>query len=289
MRISERGTLLKLLFPDQAPTTGQPLPEYENPPVVETSVGIQFDGLDGYRSLHAAKFWDRVRGEYSRLEEFPPLEPVFETFGQSSGQAPQMQMELVQGAIQPRFFFINEGGNQLVQLQADRLFFNWRRVNRAESYPRYAHVREELNKQLNLLTAWASEEGLGRIVPTQCEAVYVNRIPLQDANGNGCGLSFFFPWLNGLKGVTESGTFNFRRRLSTENGEPIARLHCMLNYGTDEENKREAHLVLHVRGRPISPHISDCLELIDAERDVIVRTFTDITSAEAHLLWERKR
>jgi len=281
---------LRLSFPDQASLPGDPLPEYAAPPVAETTVGIQFDGLDAYNSLAAADFWAEVKAQFPAVEERQPLEPAFETFGPSDGANAVARIEMVTEVIQPRFFFVSKDEAQLIQLQRDRLFYNWRRTDAALEYPRYSHVRGCLSENLDRLYRWAARLELGEVVPTQCEAVYVNRIPLADAEGNKCGLSFIFPWLNGLKGMTEDGIFRFRRRLNDETGQPVARLNFDLRYGTDEEGGREAHLMLAVRGRPSELLTKEaCLAFIDAEREVIVRTFTEVTSEDAHKLWERTR
>lgn len=278
---------MRLIYPEQAYSSDDPLPEFAAPPVIETSIGVQFDGLDGYATLHAASYWERIQTEYPRLEEHPPLDPAFETFGPADGQIGQAQIQLVQGAMQPRYFFINNNDDKLVQLQGDRLFLNWRKRNESSEYPRHTHIRAEFEKKLEELAKWAGEKGLGPVNPTQCEALYVNRIPLRDGEGINCGLSYFFPWLQNLTGTTESGSFNFNHRLASEQGGPLARLHMSLHYGTDPEGKREARLMLHVRGRPLEPSIEGCLSMIDAEREIIVRTFAELTSAKAHAIWER--
>jgi uncharacterized protein (TIGR04255 family) len=257
--------------------------------VVETSLGIQFEGLDGYRSLSAAGYWERIRDRYPNLEEHPPLDPRFETFGPSNGQLGQPQFQLIQGAIQPRYLFLSNAGDEIVQLQADRLFFNWRKRSATHVYPRHSYVRGILKERLDDLWQWSEHLGLGEVHPTQCEAIYVNRIPLKDGGGAHCQLSYIFPWLKGLMGTatTEGGTFRTRRRLLGETGQPVARLHLTLRYGTDADGDREALLHLHVRGQPLSPTMDGCLDMIDAQRAIIVRTFAEITSAEAHAIWER--
>ncbi len=278
---------MRLIYPEQTSSLGDPLPEFAAPPVIETSIGIQFDGLDAYTSLDAASYWARIRSEYPRLEEHPPLDPAFETFGPADGQIGQAQIQLVQGAMRPRYFFINARDDKLVQMQGDRLFFNWRKRSEADEYPRHAGVRAEFLDKFEKLIAWADEENIGQINPTQCEALYVNRIPLRDSAGSNCGLSYIFPWLQNLTGTTESGSFIFNRKLTNEEGRPLARLHMSLHYGTDPEGKREARLMLHVRGSPLEPSTNGCLAMIDAERDMIVRTFAELTSEKAHAIWER--
>ncbi|QLC25668.1 TIGR04255 family protein [Parasphingopyxis algicola] len=280
---------MKLKFPDEASAPTDALPEYESPPVVETSIGVQFEGLEGFQSLHAASFWERIRDKYVRLEERPPLDPAFETFGPRSAPLGVPELQMIQAPIQPRFFFISEDDSELVQLQKDRLFFNWRKRPGAEEYPRYVHVREKIESLFQMLRDWSRDEGLGKPRPTQCEAIYVNIIPLVDSAGEACGLSYVFPWLVGMMGTTEDGVFKFRRVLQNQSGIPVARLHVSLEYGTEEESRRSARLNLHVRGHPAEQTFNKSLEMIDAEREIIVRTFTEITSKEAHMMWERQK
>ena len=135
---------MRLLFKDQAAAPEDPLPEYDSPPVIETSVGIQFDGLDQYTSLAAADFRKEIVATYPIVEEWPPLDPGFETFGASDSRIINPQLTLITEAIRPRFFFVTRDGSELLQLQRDRLFFNWRRTEKGEAYPRYTHVRAQL-------------------------------------------------------------------------------------------------------------------------------------------------
>ena len=250
---------------------------------------MQFEGLAPFKALQAASFRELVRKSYPNLDEFPPLEPVFETFGPRSSKLETPEIQLLTGPVRPRLFFVSEDDSELIQLQHDRLFYNWRRRPGAEAYPRYGYVRDRLAEAFDALSRWAAAEGLGRPKAVQAEAVYVNSIPLKDPTGEACGLSFYFRWLQGLMGMTEDGAFRFRRRLENEAGEPVARLHFNLQYGTDEESSRVATMNLHVRGQPSSSSFDDCLEMIDAERAIIVRTFTEITSDNAHKIWERKQ
>jgi uncharacterized protein (TIGR04255 family) len=278
---------LRLHFPDQE-SLEVTLPNFGAPPLVEMSLGIQFDGLLNYTSLAAADFRTLLKTDFPMIEEHPPLEPTFETFGPGDSKLSNPRLEIVQAPISPRFFFVSSDRTELVQLQRDRLFFNWRQTERHEMYPRYGYVRDRLKTQLVRLKQWAREGKLGTVNPTQCEALYLNRMPLRDALGEQCGLSHVFPWFAGLSGTTEDGVFTYRRRLLNDREEPVARLFFNMRYGTDEEGNREAQLFLIVRGRPEDSSIDGCLSFIDAARAVIVHTFTEITSREAHEIWDRK-
>ena len=42
----------------------------------------------------------------------------------------------------PRFWFVNESGNELVQVQRDRFIRNWRKTEGQPGYPSYDNLRE---------------------------------------------------------------------------------------------------------------------------------------------------
>lgn len=277
---------MKLHFEGQSPITDADLVDYGAPPVVEVTLGFQFEQITGYNSIRAAGFWNILKDEYPNIEEQPPLEPGFETFGANDSAIVATRVELFPASsIQPRFFFANASGSELLQLQRDRLHLNWRGTAAGESYPRYPTLRARFERVLAAHRDWASS--MGSIVqPTQVEIAYVNRVPLVDENKQPCGLSYLFPWLEGLPGHTENGAFQFRRKLFDESQQPIARLHFTLQYGTDELGQREAQLVFLVRGRPTEATQSHCLAMLDGGRKIIVHTFTMMTSKTAHSLWK---
>lgn len=277
---------MRLNFLDVPVTDAASLPEYSRPPVVEVSVGIQFTGLRRYTSFLAADLYDEAKRNYPIVEEHAPLDPAFETFGGGSGTAP-VRFELVAGPLQPRFFFLSSDGSELLQFQKDRLHYNWRKTAADLTYPRYPSVRSKLKKAFGWLEEWVRRHDLGSINITQCEVVYVNSIPLVDAVNEQCDLSKLFPWFEGLPGRTEDGNFQFRQPLFDEQGRPAARLTCTLQYATDASGHREARLMLLVRGRPNEAGDVDFLEFFDEGRKIIVHTFTNITTSDAHAFWGR--
>lgn len=279
---------MQLHFPDEPPIEDSGLADYAAPPVIEVTLGYQFEPALSYNSLMAADFWDRVSDKYPVVEEHSALDPVFETFGANDGAIPnQVHVEFVSRAPQPRFFFRSERGSELLQFQRDRLHFNWRGFAAEEPYPRYPAVRSRFEEALAEHDQWSRGiEWNPR--PTQAEIAYINRVPLIDGNGDPCGLSQLFPWLAGLPGTTETGAFNFKRRLLDKADRPVARLHFSLQYGTDDRGDRAAQLMFLVRGLPHEVSRSSCLDFLDEGRKVIVNTFTSMTSSAAHARWERQ-
>jgi len=279
---------LTLHFEGEAAIADADLADYGVPPVIEVSLGFQFEAIPTYNSLIAADFWQRVRADYPHVDEQPPFDAAFETFGANDGAIQQQRIEFQPiGVIQPRFLLINESGSELLQFQRDRLHLNWRGFVTKEAYPRYPTLRKRFEAVLATHRDWASAIG-ATVQPTQAEVVYVNRIRLIDERGEPCKLSHLFPWLGGVPGHTENGAFQFRRKLLDDANQPVARLHFTLQYGTDERGQREAQLVFLVRGRPSEPSQDNCLAMLDAGRKIIVHTFTTMTSDLAHSLWEKQ-
>src|SRR5687768_12321700 len=97
------------------------------------TVGIETFGL----------FAPKVRRQFPGLERQPPLPPMSETFDQRPG-LPSINVQFSDPASLPRLWLVSQSGEELVQLQHDRLSLNWRRVGTSTSYPRYKHLRNRV-------------------------------------------------------------------------------------------------------------------------------------------------
>ena len=62
-------------------TNMHPLPSYENPPVVEVALSVQFEGPQTLRTPELGLFWQGLRDRFPKLEEHPPLDSVIGQFG----------------------------------------------------------------------------------------------------------------------------------------------------------------------------------------------------------------
>ena len=155
------------------------LPEYDEPPVVEVAISLQFKVLESLRSPYFGLLWSVFRQEgYSRIEEHGELEPAFEVFEPTSLPSVGIRVQTFDDAPPPpRVWLLNEPQNELIQIQGDRLILNWRRGAQSEPYPRYSHIIERFRSALASFIQFAMSEKLGDVVPTQCEVTYVNHIP----------------------------------------------------------------------------------------------------------------
>ena len=77
------------------PDTTDPLPDYNDPPVVETVLGVQFDRLPGFKNAHLGAFWKTLNAaEWPVVQDAPPLAPQFERFDKSVRWAKGVQLQL---------------------------------------------------------------------------------------------------------------------------------------------------------------------------------------------------
>jgi uncharacterized protein (TIGR04255 family) len=141
------------------------LPSYKRPPVTEVVCGVRFNPSQNFTLPHIGLLWNKFRGEYPQVEHAPPLVSAHG----------ELLLDKVTGAPLPRVWFINQPGNQLVQFQPDRIYFNWRQRN--DIYPRYEYVILRFEEVLGTLQAFFEEFQLGEFTPIECELTYINHIP----------------------------------------------------------------------------------------------------------------
>ena len=86
-----------------------PLPEYDNPPLIEVVFGVQFKELEKLKTLHMGAFWEKIsKTEYPNFEDKPPLAHVIESYDEPQAKPAEMTIERVNAPPLPRFFFISE-------------------------------------------------------------------------------------------------------------------------------------------------------------------------------------
>ncbi len=267
------------------------LPNFEHPPVVEVAISLQFQKCQGLRSIQMASLLPRF-SQFTKSEEHPQLEPVIEQL-EPGPVRPTMQFEISNVPPTPRFFFLNDPGTELIQIQQDRFGHNWRKIGSQENYPRYEVIKTQFNENLETFCSYLNEQKLGKFVPKQCEITYVNHIEA----GNGwnefseIGQVFTTQQANYSDDfLNHSETVSFSETHIIRNGEaPIGRLRINVEpaYLTGT-SKKVFKMVLVARGAPLSADISGVLNFLDIGREWVVRGFTSITQESMHKIWGRK-
>lgn len=163
-------------------------PSFDNPPVVETAMSIQFDELTGFKAIHFGLFHERIAEHYPISEDHPRLQPIEELFP----KAPAMSGFQFHAGVRPQrvWFKDTEFGSQLVQLQPDRFTFNWRRPDNDVPYPRYTQNSQQCFREFYAFVEFCRQTPeLGEIRPNMCEVAYVNHIwPTPESNETAIAL-----------------------------------------------------------------------------------------------------
>ena len=146
------------------PCSADRLPSYLHPPVNEVVCGVKFQPPPNFTLPYIGLLWNKFREKYPRVEHAATI-----AMGPN-----QILIDTATGVPLPRVLFINKQDNQLVQFQADRIYFNWRQ--RQDMYPRYENVIENFEEVLDSLEAFFKESEFGEFIPVECELTYLNHI-----------------------------------------------------------------------------------------------------------------
>ncbi|WP_368507900.1 TIGR04255 family protein [Bradyrhizobium lupini] len=266
------------------------LPEFRAPPLTEVALGAQFDVIPGFLTPHVGLVWQRFRDQFPLLEEQQALPPIFETFGPN----PQfgMSLQLVAGPETPRVFFINQARTELLQVQKDRFLHNWRKVGAADSYPRFERMLETFKTGFATFSDAISSEGLGSIIPNQCEVTYINQMPVASGGSLSDITDDLFGQHTGSLALDDLGKpedlrFLLRYIMRDDDGKPMGRLLASAEPGRRLDGQAIIQLTLTARGRPTTPDENGIVDFLNKGRISVVKGFAHLTGPKMHKLWER--
>jgi uncharacterized protein (TIGR04255 family) len=265
------------------------LPDFENPPVVETVLSIQFEPLSQMRAAHFGLFWEQIRERYPKTEERSSLDPVIERFPEPVRRRVGLQFPVLEVPPLPRFWFIHRNENELIQLQADRFIKNWRKSGEGDAYPHYEKVRDWLEQDFRKFQDFASREKLGTIDVNQCEVTYVNHIVAGEGWASHEDLDKVLTmWKHPgapFPGKAEDAAFHARFPIRDGSGHPVGRLHADVQAAIRNTDGKPM-FVLNLTARGL---LGKSTEFLDLGREWIVRSFAEMTTTEMHEVWKRKR
>lgn len=277
--------------------TEVPLPEYTNPPLVETVLGIQFDPFPKFSNAHLGAYWASIRGEeWNIVADAHALEPQFEKFGGSQkwsevGFRIKLSQETA-GRLQIR----NSSETRMIQVQNGRFHLNWLGEH-GGIYPKYQTIRDDFLREFAVFESFVSGEGLGNIVPNQWEVTYVNHVPRNTVWHEPHGWNFFKP----LSGIDRYGQLNQLESFSGEWHfvilENAGRLHVHWQHGmkqTEKEKKSKdlelIRLAFTARGPVHAKNASRraILDGLNLGHESIVNAFCELSSDKANDYWGLK-
>jgi uncharacterized protein (TIGR04255 family) len=266
------------------------LPKFEDPPVVETVLGVQFEPLPGYTAAHAGRFWTEYLNEdWPSTIETDRISEQFERFGQDVRWVPN-RIKLLQDAPSPRIQFVSKDEERMIQVQNTRFHYNWRK--RERHYPSYDDSILFFEKAWADFKEFCAKSEIHEPKPNQWEMTYVNHIPKGDLWSSVLDWKNVIPdlWIPAARAeepLLENINSNWRFNI----GHGLGRLHISLAHIMlpGEEGREAIRLDLTARGPIDNESEANVRQGLDLGHSAIVRTFTDMSSDNAHKSWKRRR
>jgi uncharacterized protein (TIGR04255 family) len=261
------------------------LPEFENPPLHEVVIGLQFRAQRPLAATDAGLYWSRIRDEYPHLTEAPPLGPISEA--PTPGMADDGLMRLSTLPPLRRCWFADRSGNRLLQLDSTRYLANWRKVTSEDVYPRFEGILDEFMRRWADFCAFCQANALGDPTATHGEVTYVNIIekgPLWDSPAQWDRVLAF---LGAVSDPTDAGELEQVEYAATSRipGRD-ARLHVRAEPALRQEDMENVlRFALTATGRLDT----QCDQWICFAREAVVRAFACFTTEDAHRVWRRTK
>lgn len=248
---------------------------------------MQFESLKDLRAIHLGALWDELgRKDYPHFEEQPPVPNMIERFGRVLANKPP-RFELLNLPPLARYFFVSDSRTEAIQVQQDRLTFNWRKLGDDAMYPRFGYIASKFGECAYAVERFLSREKLGSIRVDQAEVTYVNQI-----SGKSIGTRME-KVLSVFSGQYTDGYLPEPERVSVDLVFPLkgdAKQYGRLYIRSETGTSSDAGLMdlrLIARGKPFGNDIKATLDFLALGRASIVHGFASITSKEKHKEWGR--
>ena len=244
---------------------------FKKPPINEVALGYTFLVRPDLLIPHLGRFWAEIIDAYPNCQHAPP---IFD--GPDLGVLGDLPL--------PRIWFVSADNTRLVQLQQDRLIFNWRDVGEDRSYVRFPAIRAEFERVRDLFQKYVASVTDQPIVATGYSLAYVNIIRRTENWSSFGDVSVVFPdllWRGENRFLPRPIEQVWKAKFSLPNdfGTILADVQpAKLVKGNDAILKFElTALSGSVGGRSI-----DFGEWVQVAHDWIVRSFKDLTGGEMH-------
>lgn len=254
-------------------------PRYQDPPVVETAIGVQFPPVPGLSVVHLARLQDAWSDEYPALSERPG------TFPQPALQENGAVLQFGFGPSPIRIWAEQAETGLLVQTQNDRLVLNWRAQMSSGPYPHYAVLRDEFLRLWDRYCAGVSQQGLGVPVPQTVEFTYVNNVPLPESESVADVMTFLTIPEGLLPGADVATRFQLIRQVTVPGSGAVAQLVVV---GEPQFGPDGRSLQLTITTTVPASDGTDLSGATSAAHALAANTFAAVTSDGEQTRWGRQ-
>jgi uncharacterized protein (TIGR04255 family) len=255
------------------------LPDYDNPPAVETVLGVRFSSIERWNVFHYGLLLSKFKDEYPKQELHPPLGEV--TF-QFSPTGPLADVPV-------RCWFINRDDTQLVQIQNNCFIRNWRRTEQTPNYLHYDVIRPLFQRDWKLFQEFLKEQDLRSPTLWQCEVSYINHFVRGRDWNEYKDLHKLYPAWKGMSSesfFSQPQNIAFSASYGLGNGSSLQFVSQPAIRRAD--GAEIIQLSITALGKPAGSEEADILRLLDQGRESVVRGFAEFLDETAQTRWGRK-
>lgn len=265
-------------------TRPEHLPDFANPPLNEVVLGVQFAPSRTFQRIFSYEVWQLFKQTFPNVQEHPPLMPTFETFGLPTG--PQFNFGF--GPEPSRFWFLSPNQDELIQFQNDKLLHNWRKIgDQTNEYPRFEKMIVAVETEMNALEGYFLSSSRQKLEINQCEISYINHIYLEDGT-HILTPSEILRFANFGERQPDDISISFRTTIYDDSQRPIGRITCEAQTAINNLDQRQMiSLTITARGAPKGTSIADALSFLKLGREMVVKTFAEVTTDLCHERWGR--
>jgi uncharacterized protein (TIGR04255 family) len=264
--------------PTELPLATQRIVDFQRPPVAETALGVVFAPLSAWSVLHFGLLWARFRDLYPQPEI------------KTAGGVGELRFNSTEGidfnAAPIKGLFIDQGGNQLVQIQRNAFIRNWRQTEQTTEYQHYENVLPLFQRDWQTFCEFLDSEKLGQVEVVQCEVTYINQLVRGNEWQTYDDVSRIFriwsranaDFLSASQMVSFVTVFELPDRAGT--------LQVVLQPGLRKRDGKEIiQFSLTATGKPAGSSLAEILRWLDFGHAAVVTSFRDLTTPEMHAHW----
>ena len=252
------------------------LASFENPPVVETVLGVDFRPIEEITNAHLGAYWAKKCEDWPLVTDAQPIEseePLTSWLNLST------TIRLHQEAS-CRLQMRNRESTRMLQIQRDLFRYNW--LKNGTVYPRYSTIISEFDSELQQWLDYSHSISEKPAYPLKWEILYLNDIPKGSVWDSLDSVNKAFTFAASPFSGERTRTKSFRLEWSTEYGDPQCWLTVQISHGSHKD-KEILRVTLRARGE--LKNFESVRNGLDLGHEAIVTTFEELTSSSSHAFW----
>jgi len=132
---------------------------FDKSPLAEVIFGVEFNA-ESFSTVHFGLYWQEIKEKFTQKPLDRP--PIGDT--ELISLLPSLR----------RVWFESKDQKELIQLQDNRFYYNWRK--RDEEYPHFEKIHPKFLVEWNRFTDWWAKNEKNQLTPIRYQMSYVNQI-----------------------------------------------------------------------------------------------------------------